>query len=151
MAIHVFSRAFLEREAARPLPLHVAHKKIPVCGDDGATVAPNGYKFEKFIFDVLPDARHVLNLAFDRADEFSPVKNAAGADSPATCLRDLSAKWARWLEAAGVAVPRGADGFPSVPVEIDPCFALDAAELQARLAAGPRPDANRPIWLRDAS
>ena len=41
---------------------------------------------------VLPDARQVLNLAFDRAEEFSPVKNAAGTDSPATCRRDLPVK-----------------------------------------------------------
>ena len=98
VAIHVFSRAFLQVEANRDMPLHLAHKKIQVCDADGNTVKPtanNGYKFEKFIFDVLPNAGNVVNLAFDRADEFSPVKNADGDDSPTTCQRDMQAKWRR--------------------------------------------------------
>jgi len=150
VAIHLFSLPFLKREAHRDLPLHVAHKKIPVCDADGrvtAPAAPNGYKFEKFIFDVLPDARRVVNLAFDRREEFSPVKNASGADSPESCRRDLSAKWSRWLAAVGVAVPADDAGFPLVPVEIDPCFALDPADLKARLKS--RPDVTKPIWLKD--
>ncbi|MBR4654804.1 MAG: UDPGP type 1 family protein [Kiritimatiellae bacterium] len=125
-AIHVFDRAFLEREAAKDMPLHLAHKKIPTVDASGRTVKPsepNGWKFEKFIFDALPDARRVVCLAFDRADEFSPVKNAEGKDSPATCRADLQAKWRRLLAAAGVQVPE------SMPVEIDPAYALDAADL----------------------
>jgi UDP-N-acetylglucosamine/UDP-N-acetylgalactosamine diphosphorylase len=104
-AIHVFSLAFLKREARKDMPLHLAHKKIACVDDAGRPVtpdAPNGYKFEKFIFDVLPDAKTVVNLAFDREDEFSPVKNAVGEDSPATCRMALQAKWRRWLAAAGV-------------------------------------------------
>jgi UDP-N-acetylglucosamine/UDP-N-acetylgalactosamine diphosphorylase len=148
VAIHVFALPFLKQEARAALPLHVAHKKVPVCGDDGKTVTParpNGYKFEKFIFDVLPDARKVISLAFDRREEFSPVKNATGEDSPATTRRDLSAKWARWLKAVGVAVPDDEAGYPLVPVEIDPCLALDPADLVVRLRQ--RPDVTRPVLL----
>jgi len=134
VAIHVFSLPFLRQEAHRPLPLHVAHKKIPFCDGGGATVkpaAPNGYKFEKFIFDVLPDARKAVCLAFDRCAEFSPVKNAEGSDSPETCRRDLQAKWRRQLAAAGIAVPE------TVPLEIDPAYAVDAAEW-----------AQKGLWLK---
>ena len=49
----------LKKEAAAMLPLHIAHKKVPHCDDSGNTVTPatpNAFKFEKFIFDVLPDA-----------------------------------------------------------------------------------------------
>ncbi len=126
-AIHVFALGFLKRESRKELPLHVAHKKISYVAEDGLLVkpsAPNGYKFEKFIFDVLPDARTVVNLAFDRAEEFSPVKNAEGHDSPATCRRDLQAKWRRWLAAAGVSMPE------SLPLEIDPAYALNAGDLR---------------------
>ena len=149
VAIHVFSLAFLKQEARAALPLHVAHKKVPVCDDDGKTVTPakpNGYKFEKLIFDVLPDAKKVVNLAFDRREEFSPVKNATGNDSPAMTKRDLSAKWARWLKAVGVAVPDNDEGYPLVPVEIDPCFALDPADLVVRLRK--RPDVTQPVLLQ---
>ena len=149
VAIHVFSVPFLKQEARAALPLHVAFKKVPVCSDDGKTVTPakpNGYKFEKFIFDVLPDAKKVVNLAFERCEEFSPVKNATGDDSPAMTKRDLSAKWARWLKAVGVAVPDDAAGFPLVPVEIDPCLALDPADLVVRLRQ--RPDVTQPVLLQ---
>ena len=149
VAIHVFSLPFLKLEARKALPLHMAHKKVPLCDSDGKTVTPakpNGYKFEKFIFDVLPDAKKVVNLAFDRREEFSPVKNASGDDSPATTRRDLSAKWARWLKAVGVAVPDDNAGYPLAPVEIDPCFALDPADLVVRLRK--RPDVTRPVLLQ---
>jgi UDP-N-acetylglucosamine/UDP-N-acetylgalactosamine diphosphorylase len=135
VAIHVFSFAFMKAEANKAMPLHVAHKKIPVCQEDGSVVkpdAPNGYKFEKFIFDVLPDAKTVLNLAFDRAEEFSPVKNASGVDSPATCKHDMQAKWLRWCQRAGIQVSVNALGLPVLPMEIDPAYALDAAELMKK-------------------
>ena len=151
VAIHVFRLAFLEQEAAIELPLHVAHKKIPYCAEDGTIMtpaAPNGYKFEKFIFDLLPHAGRVLNVAFDRAEEFSPVKNAAGADSPDSCRRDLVNKWARWFASMGVAIPRDDAGNPAVPIEIDPAYARTAAELQARLAGVPVPDCAQPISLK---
>jgi UDP-N-acetylglucosamine/UDP-N-acetylgalactosamine diphosphorylase len=118
-AIHVFDRAFLEREAAKPMPLHLAHKKILTVGDDGKVVkpdAPNGYKFEKFIFDILPDAKKAAFLAFEAKDEFSPVKNAEGSDSPATCKADLQAKWRRMLADCGVTIVGDAT------IEIDPAF-----------------------------
>ena len=138
VAIHVFSYEFLSREAAARLPLHLAHKKVPYCDDDGNTVTPkdpNAYKFEKFIFDTIPDAERTVNLAFDRRDEFSPVKNPVGDDSPDTARRDMVLKWARWLDACGVAVPRGDDGVPTVKIEIDPCYALGPDDLKQKLPA----------------
>ncbi len=124
-AIHVFDRAFLAREAAKAMPLHLAFKKIPFV-EKGKVVQPkepNGYKFEKFIFDILPKAKRAAFLAFDPKEEFSPVKNAEGSDSPATCRADLRAKWTKWLSEIGVTVPKG------LPIEIDPVYALDAKDL----------------------
>ena len=126
-AIHVFDRAFLQREAGKPMPLHLAFKKIPFVDAKGQVVkpdAPNGYKFEKFIFDILPNAKAAAFLAFDQKDEFSPVKNAEGGDSPATCKADMQAKWKKWLAEAGVEV-KG-----DLPIEIDPAYAVDAADLK---------------------
>jgi len=127
-AIHVFDRAFLEREAGKNMPLHLAFKKIPtvVGGKVVKPDAPNGYKFEKFIFDVLPNAKKAAFLAFDQKDEFSPVKNAEGSDSPATCKADLQAKWRRWFAEAGATIPEG------MPIEIDPVYAVDAADIKAK-------------------
>lgn len=127
-AIHVFDRDFLEREASRPMPLHLAFKKIPYVNEKGTIVKPtepNGYKFEKFIFDILPKAKTAAFLAFDQKEEFSPVKNPEGADSPASCQADLQAKWRRWFASVGVQV--AAD----LPIEIDPAYAVDASDIKS--------------------
>jgi UDP-N-acetylglucosamine/UDP-N-acetylgalactosamine diphosphorylase len=139
VAIHVFSVAFLKAEAASELPLHVAHKKVPCLDAAGELVtpeSPNAFKFEKFIFDVLPHAKIAINVEFAREDEFSPVKNATGNDSPATCQRDMILKYAGWFEACGFAVTRDEDGNPIHKIEIDPCFALGAETLADRLGPG---------------
>lgn len=139
VAIHLFSRAFLEKEAAAGLPLHQAHKKVTYCDEKGDVVKPdqpNAYKFEKFIFDALPDARQSLILEFAREDEFAPVKNADGQDSPETSRAAMVEKSARWLEACGVPVPRDARGHVACRIEIDPVYANSAEELKARLPSG---------------
>lgn len=139
VAIHVFSVAFLQQQMKSELPLHLAHKKVPYCDESGIQIKPekpNAYKFEKFIFDVLLGADRVVNLAFAREDEFSPVKNATGSDSPETTRHDLVAKYTRWLNACGVTVPLEADGRQTIQIEIDPCYALNAGQLKQRL----RPD-----------
>lgn len=120
------------------LPFHRAVKKVPYVDDAGVHVepeAPNAVKFETFLFDALPAARRTVTVEAAREDEFSPIKNADGSDSPATARRDLNRLYARWLEAAGVAVPTGADGEP-VDLEIDPRAALEAADLPAVLPPG---------------
>ena len=94
--------------------------------------APNVVKLEMFVFDAIPLARNPLVLMTPREEEFSPVKNAEGADSPATTRRDMIRRATRWLEAAGWRIPRRADGEPDAQIEISPAFALDAADLAAR-------------------
>ncbi|MFA7174036.1 MAG: UDPGP type 1 family protein [Kiritimatiellia bacterium] len=135
VAIHLFAFDFLKQEALRDMPLHIAYKKIPCCDADGNLITPeenNGCKFEKFIFDVLPDAKRVVNLAFERAEEFSPVKNATGKDSPATCRQDMQLKWLRWFKELGVEFALDELGLPLLPLEIDPVYAMSAADLRAR-------------------
>jgi UDP-N-acetylglucosamine/UDP-N-acetylgalactosamine diphosphorylase len=137
-AIHCFEREFLEKladegEAGRGLPFHVAHKKVPHLNDAGEPVEPtepNAYKFERFIFDSLPLADVAPVVETDRTREFNPVKNAEGADSPATSKAALIALHHGWLAAAGATV---ADG---VTVEILPSFAFDEAGVKAKTLAG---------------
>jgi UDP-N-acetylglucosamine/UDP-N-acetylgalactosamine diphosphorylase len=144
-AIHLFTLEFLERVISTSgLPFHIAQKAVihwdPASRqtiDPGKT--PNALKFERFIFDALPLAERYLAMETRRSEEFSPLKNATGADSPETVKADQSALHTRWLEQAGGA----ANGFP---LEISPLFALDAEELASKIRPGHR--LTGPTYLR---
>jgi UDP-N-acetylglucosamine/UDP-N-acetylgalactosamine diphosphorylase len=138
IAIHLFNVDFLARLAStgRMLPYHRAIKKVPYMGDHGEVVKPeaaNAIKFEMFIFDAIPLARGVLAVETDRREEFEPLKNAEGDNSPATVKQAMSDLYGGWLMQAGVEVPRRADGSVAVPIEISPLFALDPEELRGNL------------------
>jgi UDP-N-acetylglucosamine/UDP-N-acetylgalactosamine diphosphorylase len=144
IAIHILSRTFVERLTAPgssvTLPWHRADKKVDVIDDHGELVratGPNVVKLETFVFDAIPLARNPLVLMTERGEEFSPVKNADGADSPATSRRDQVARAACWLEQCGVAVPRAADGSPDCVLEISSELALDAEDLRSQLGGTP--------------
>jgi UDP-N-acetylglucosamine/UDP-N-acetylgalactosamine diphosphorylase len=66
---------------------------------------PNGHKLERFLFDALPAARSVALVEVARDDEYAPVKNAEGNDSPQTAREALDAVARRWLDAGGIEVP----------------------------------------------
>ncbi|GAB4143571.1 MAG: UDPGP type 1 family protein [Planctomycetaceae bacterium] len=134
-AIHLMNRSFLERlvEQENSLPFHLAHKKVPYINDNGNRVepnSPNAFKFEKLIFDALPQAKSALVVETDRQREFHPVKNSAGNDSPETARAALSALFTSWLNEAGAHVAE------NVMVEVSPLFALDAEELKKQIPAG---------------
>jgi UDP-N-acetylglucosamine/UDP-N-acetylgalactosamine diphosphorylase len=133
IAVHLFSTAVVRRVAADAenlLPFHASEKKIPHVDAEGRLVkpdTPNGRKLERFVFDALSAASGVCVVETDRGVEFSPVKNATGADSPATARRDLVASYRTCLTAAGIALPDG-----DVAIEIDHSE-IDGPEDVARL------------------
>jgi UDP-N-acetylglucosamine/UDP-N-acetylgalactosamine diphosphorylase len=147
-AIHWFDLDFLDRVTRGPhgMPFHVARKKVPHLGESGQVVQPqkeNALKFERFIFDVLPLAERWAVVETLRQQEFVPLKNATGADSPEKVVQALSNQAAEWLAAAGVAVPRDAAGNAAVRLEVSPLFALDAEEFAARVDRTTRIDGPR--------
>ncbi len=108
----------------------------------------NGIKFELFVFDALPFARHPLVIETRREDDFSPVKNAEGVDSAQTCRDDQLRQFARWFRAAGAAPPTDATGLPPFAVEVSPLFGQDEesfVERWSRLA--PRPALAEGLYL----
>ena len=130
LAIHMFKVSFLERDFN--LPYHIAHKKIPYLDDRGQLVKPdepNGYKFETFVFDALRYAERSVTMEVKREEEFSAVKNREGQDSPLTAQRDMINFFGRWLEKAGIRVPRDGEGNVQGKIEISPLFALDEEEF----------------------
>jgi UDP-N-acetylglucosamine/UDP-N-acetylgalactosamine diphosphorylase len=137
IAIHALRVSFVERlnEGGRlTLPWHRAEKKVPYVDANGALVKPdkpNAVKLEQFVFDAIPLAKNAIVYTTDRAEEFSPVKNAEGVDSPATCRRDQIRRAARWLQGAQVEVPTK-NGEPDTTLEISPLFATSAIQLSTR-------------------
>lgn len=131
IAVHMLNREFVEKLACDPafhLPYHIARKDIACLQVRDGRIVPatvRGCKCEMFIFDALGFARRAITLEVDRSEEFSPVKNAEGADSPATARRAMNGLHRRWLEqAAGKRLP---DDFV---VEISPLRAVHAGELE---------------------
>jgi UDP-N-acetylglucosamine/UDP-N-acetylgalactosamine diphosphorylase len=151
-AIHVFDVEFLHRvvgEGVR-IPFHVARKKVPYVDERGSVMHPdkeNALKFELFIFDVLPLAERCTVVETSRREEFMPLKNATGPDSPETVRQAQSDLAADWLERAGVHVPRKPDRSTAVALEISPLFALDAAELAAKVDRSLKIDG--PLYLAE--
>ena len=140
-AIHIFDMEFLERMTSQGvrIPFHIARKKVPHLNKDGHLVAPekeNALKFERFIFDLLPLADRYVIVETSRREEFMPLKNGSGPDSPETVRQALSNLYASWLQKAGVSLPRKGNGDVAIDMEISPLFALDAEELARRLPPG---------------
>jgi UDP-N-acetylglucosamine/UDP-N-acetylgalactosamine diphosphorylase len=138
IGIHALSVAFVERLNASgrlSLPWHRAEKKVACLGESGEVIkpqSPNAVKLEQFVFDAIPLAERPLLFQTERGEEFSPVKNAEGDDSPATCRRDQIRRACRWLAEAEVAVPMK-EGEPDAVVEISPLYSADAAQLHRRM------------------
>ena len=137
IGLHALTVAFVEHlnsSGQLKLPWHRAEKKVPYVDAAGTAVKPdkpNAVKLEQFVFDAVPLARNAMVYTTDRAEEFSPVKNAEGTDSPATSKRDQVRRAARWLTAAGVAVPMNGEE-PAATVEISPTFAASAEQLTGK-------------------
>ena len=150
IGIHLISVSFIEKLNTGDdfaLPFHRAVKKIPHIDAAGQHVAPhhpNGIKLETFVFDALPMASESVILETLRKEEFAPVKNATGVDSAEVTHQMMIDRAADWLEAAGVKVPRKADGKPDCVLEIAPSFALCAEDVKAKATDIP------PIQLGDS-
>ena len=136
IAVHIISVKLVEDltgGGSFALPLHAALKKVPhVDPETGERVdpaEPNAIKLESFVFDALPQAESSIVLETSRIEEFAPIKNIRGADSPATSHQLQSDRAGAWLESFGVRVPRTADGHVAAQIELSPLTALDREDL----------------------
>ena len=136
IAVHAIDVDFLGRMAAHAdaLPFHVAPKRVPYVDRQRQRVEPdekelNAKKFERFIFDLLPEVAGAIVVEVDAAGNFAPLKKAFDEkkdvpqkDTPEWVRAQMVALHAEWLRRAGAEVDAG------VAVEISPLFALDAEE-----------------------
>lgn len=81
---YLFKVTDLEDLMDGKLPLHVVEKKIPYLNEEGEPVkpeAPNGYKYESLILDMIHLLDSCLPFEIERNKEFAPIKNKTGIDS----------------------------------------------------------------------
>ena len=87
---NMFNVKVIEEVSMKKLPYHSAHKKAKYINENGELVVPekpNAYKFESFIFDAFDMLNDMAILRVKREEEFAPVKNAEGNDSPETARK----------------------------------------------------------------
>ena len=84
---HLFSIEALEEISSKPLPYHIAVKPCEHIDENGNVVKDNIYKFEKFIFDGFIYFTGMSLLRVKREEEFAPIKNKEGNDSPETAKK----------------------------------------------------------------
>lgn len=137
IGIHALTVEFVEHlnsGGQLKLPWHRAEKKVPYIDDRGKLIKPdkpNAIKLEQFVFDAIPLAKNAIVYTTERGEEFSPMKNAEGVDSPATSNRDQVCRAAKWLIEAGVEVPLK-NGEPDATLEISPLWAVSAEQLRSK-------------------
>ena len=86
----------IEKASKEPLIYHSAFKKNSYMDEEGKEVIPtepNSYKFESFIFDAFEFFDDIAILRGKREDDFAPVKNKEGVDSPRTAKELYEKYW----------------------------------------------------------
>lgn len=93
---NLFSLEALDLISKQKLPYHKAFKKYAYLNEQGKKVipeTPNAYKFEYFIFDSFEFFDQISILRGKRNEDFAPVKNKEGVDSPESARKLYNAYW----------------------------------------------------------
>ncbi len=93
---YLYNIKVLENLVDVKLPYHAAFKKsgyLDINGDFIEPDEPNVYKFETFIFDAFTRYNDMTIMRVKREDEFAPVKNRTGNDSPETAVKLYNEKY----------------------------------------------------------
>jgi UDP-N-acetylglucosamine/UDP-N-acetylgalactosamine diphosphorylase len=93
---NLFSIKALEKASTKELKYHIAFKKANFINENGEYIEPNNpnvYKFEKFIFDAFCLFDDISILRGKREEDFAPVKNKEGNDSPETAKKLYENYW----------------------------------------------------------
>ena len=88
----------IEKASKEPLIYHSAFKKNSYIDEEGKEIIPtepNSYKFESIIFYAFEFFDDIAILRGKREDDFAPVKNREGVDSPKTAKELYEKYWNR--------------------------------------------------------
>ena len=87
---NLFNIEVIEKISNNKLPYHSAFKKAAYMDVNGNIInpdKPNAYKFEAFIFDAFESLDDMVIMRVKRNEEFAPIKNKEGVDSPETARK----------------------------------------------------------------
>ncbi len=93
---NLYSLKAIEKIAGQNLPYHSAYKKASYIDENGNLVEatePNSYKYEAFIFDGFNYFDNISILRGRREEDFAPIKNKEGVDSPETAIKLYNDYW----------------------------------------------------------
>ncbi len=93
---HLYTIDAIEKISKETLVYHSAFKKNSYLDKNRKEVIPkepNSYKFESFIFDAFEFFDEMALLRVKREEEFAPVKNREGVDSPKTAKELYEKYW----------------------------------------------------------
>lgn len=93
IGIYAFRLDALKKMQRTPLPWHAARKTV-----EGVQAS---WKFEQFLFDAFQALKTFGTFGAWREDEFAPIKNASGSDSPESARIFLGRLHRYWLIEAG--------------------------------------------------
>jgi len=125
IGVHLIELSFMESLFFKSggLPYHRQEKELQVEGGKRIGI----WKFETFIFDAIPFAGKVSCMETSREEEFAPLKNFSGMDSPRDVREAMSSLHRKWLTSAGIRVKEKTE------VEISPLFALDESDFARKM------------------
>lgn len=121
IGIHYINTSFIKslNKNGFALPYHRQVKKIKQEGETEKEI----WKFETFVFDALPLAGKVCCVETLRDEEFAPLKNREGNDSPEEVRKFMVNLCRKQLAGAGI------ETAPDVKIEIGPLAPQDSSSL----------------------
>ena len=93
---NLFSLDAIKKLSSKEFEYHIAFKKCNYVDKYGKYIEPkepNAYKFEKYIFDGFKYFDDISILRGKREEDFAPVKNMEGEDSPITAKKLYENYW----------------------------------------------------------
>lgn len=128
IGLYSFDMNFVKRVAMLydEIPFHKAWKAVKYLNADGLTemsAQPIAWKYEKFIFDVLPYAKQVNAIIFPRELCFGSLKNEKGPNSLPEVHQALQTYDRRVFEEISGTIP------PNRPFELSPQFYYPTPEM----------------------
>jgi UDP-N-acetylglucosamine/UDP-N-acetylgalactosamine diphosphorylase len=127
IGIHFMNTDFIKKlnENGFALPYHKQVKEAP------RGIHPEAgeiWKFETFVFDALPLAKKVCCMETMRDEEFAPLKNSEGEDSPEEVKKVMVNLYKKQISELGI------DGIPpEIKIEVSPAAGQDKKTLLDRI------------------